>query len=281
MAIKLLSKNWVENLKLTIDTTLQDLQFALRQISLRPGFSLLVALTLAVGIGGSTAIFSVLKGVVLRDLPYPEPDRLVAVWEMQGGIRSYQPFTVPDIIDVRESEAGRSTTSGCSQGAGSISPETGPRQAMGSGMHGEPHARFSAHSPFTAGYFLEEEEIEGNNHVIILSYRLWQSQFGGEPEAVGRKIPVNGVQHEIIGIMPAEFEFPTPWGGRDDNQLWKPLVPRDENCSRSWHSFAGVARLAEGATLARPGTSSKPSRPSSPRIVSRTPTHLPACGSSH
>ena len=85
-----------------IDTTRQDVRFALRQMALRPGFSILVALTLAIGIGGSTAIFSVLKGVVLRDLPYPEPDRLVAVWEMQNESRSYQPFTGPDYFDVRE-----------------------------------------------------------------------------------------------------------------------------------------------------------------------------------
>ena len=242
------SKSLVENLRQLIDTTRQDLHFAFKQISARPGFSILVALTLAVGIGGSTAIFSVLKGVVLRELPYAEPESLVAVWEMQGGIRSYQPFTAPDYLDVRE----RSQTLdefGLLKGRWfSLAADGTPAREFGAECTASLFTLLGV-PPLHGRYFLEEEETAGNNNVIILSYRLWQSHFGGEPEVVGRKIPVNGVQHEIIGIMPAEFEFPTPWGGRDDNQLWKPLVPRDENWSRSWHSLGGVARLAEGATL--------------------------------
>ena len=228
-----------------IDTTRQDIRYALRQIARKPGFSALVALTLAIGIGGSTAIFSVLKGVVLRDLPYPEPERLVAVWEMQGETPSYQPFSGPDYLDVREQSRTLQElgvlTGGWFNLAGDEAPIRIPgAECTASMMHllGIP--------PLHGRLFLEEEEADGNNQVVILSYRLWQGHFGGQLDVVGRKIPVNGVPHEIIGIMSSDFEFPTPWGGRDTSQLWTPLVLPREDAMRSWHSFGGVARLAEG-----------------------------------
>ncbi len=228
-----------------IDTTRQDVRYALRQIARRPGFSALVALTLAIGIGGSTAIFSVLKGVVLRDLPYPEPERLVAVWEMQGETPSYQPFSGPDYLDVREQSRTLQEfgvlTGGWFNLAGDEAPIRIPgAECTASMMHllGMP--------PLHGRLFLEEEEADGNNQVVILSYRLWQGHFGGQLDVVGRKIPVNGLPHEIIGIMSSDFEFPTPWGGRDTSQLWTPLVLPREDSMRSWHSFGGVARLAEG-----------------------------------
>ena len=228
-----------------IDTTRQDVRYALRQIARRPGFSALVALTLAIGIGGSTAIFSVLKGVVLRDLPYPEPERLVAVWEMQGETPSYQPFSGPDYLDVREQSRTLQEfgvlTGGWFNLAGDEAPIRIPgAECTASMMHllGMP--------PLHGRLFLEEEEADGNNQVVILSYRLWRGHFGGQLDVVGRKIPVNGVPHEIIGIMSSDFEFPTPWGGRDTSQLWTPLVLPREDSMRSWHSFGGVARLAEG-----------------------------------
>ena len=214
----------------------------------RPGFSILVVLTLAIGIGGSTAIFSVLKGVVLRDLPYPEPERLVAVWEMDGE-PSYQPFSGPDYFDVREQ----------SRTLHEFGVQTGRWYNLaGDGVPMRiPGAESTASlfqllgvRPLHGRLFVEEEESEGNHRVVILSHRLWQGHFGGASDVIGRKVPVDGVPYEIIGIMPDSFEFPTPWGGRDTNQLWTPLVLSREDSMRSWHSFGGAARLADGVTMA-------------------------------
>ena len=232
-----------------MDTTRQDVRFSLRQMARSPWFSALVALTLAIGIGGSTAIFSVLKGIVLRELPYPEPERLVAVWEMQDGSISYQPFSGPDYLDVRA----QSTTL---QELGVTTGRWFNLAADGSPVRLE-GARCTASlfrvlgvPPLHGRSFVEDEETEGNNHVVLLSHGLWQSQFGGEPDVVGRRVPVDGVPHEIVGVMPEDFEFPTPWGGRDTTQLWAPLVPPHEDSDRGWHSFGGVGRLADGVTLA-------------------------------
>jgi putative ABC transport system permease protein len=232
-----------------IDTTRQDVRFALRQMARRPGFSALVALTLAIGIGGSTAIFSVLKGVVLRDLPYPEPERLVSVWEMQDKKFTYQPFSGPDYLDVRQQsstlqEVGVQTDRWFNL-AGDGTPIRLPGAACTASLF-----RALGVQPLHGRFFMDDEETEGNDYVAVLSHKLWQGQFGGESDVVGRMIHVNGLPYEIIGVMPDEFEFPTPWGGRDTTQLWAPLVlPRDDS-DRSWHSFGGVGRLAEGVTVA-------------------------------
>ena len=245
MATQTLAKR----LEQLIDTTHQDVGFALRQMALRPAFSALVALTLAIGIGGSTAIFSVLKGVVLRDLPYPEPERLVAVWETQRDPPTYQPFSGPDYIDVREQSRTLQELGVLTDRWYNLAADGDPVRLQGAGCTASLLHLLEV-PPLHGRLFIEEEETEGHDRVVILSHRLWQSRFAGDPEVVGSKIPVNGVLHEIVGIMPEEFEFPTPWGGRDTSQLWTPLVLPSDDPSRSWHAFGGVGRLADGVTAA-------------------------------
>ncbi|MCP4901886.1 MAG: ABC transporter permease [bacterium] len=236
-------------LELFIDTMRQDVRFALRQIRRKPGFSALVAITLAVGIGGSTAIFSVLKGVVLRDLPYSEAERLVAVWEMQGETPSYQPFTGPDYFDVREQSQTLQDFGVLTTRWFNLASDDAPTRMLGAGCTAS-LLQLLGVPPLHGRLFTEEEEVEGNDRVLILSYGLWQGHFGGERDVIGRRVPVNGVPYEIVGIMPDSFEFPTPWGGRDRSQLWKPLVLPREDSMRENHSFGGVARLADGVTVA-------------------------------
>ncbi len=238
---------WAKKLEQFIDTTRQDVRFSLRQMARRPGFSALVALTLAIGIGGSTAIFSVLKGVVLRELPYPEPERLVAVWEMQSESLLYQPFTGPDYVDVREQNSTLQEFGVLTNRWFNLTGDGNPVRLSGAACTAS-LLRLLGVPPLHGRLFVEEEETEGNNRTVILSYRLWQGRFGGDLDVVGRKIPIEGVPHEIVGVMPAEFEFPTPWGGRDTSQLWVPLALEDSN--RSWHAFGGVGRLADGVTVA-------------------------------
>lgn len=240
------------DLESLIDTTRQDIRFALRQMARRPVFSALVVLTLAIGIGGSTAIFSVFKGVVLRRLPYPEPDRLVAIWEMQDENLRYQPFSGPDYIDVRAQSESLEEFGVLTGRWFNLAGDGPPLRVQG--------ARCTASLFWTLGVpplhgrlFLEEEEDEGNNRVVILSHALWQSRFGGSLDAVGMRVQVDGVPHEVVGIMPEDFEFPTPWGGRDTTQLWAPIVLPREDSNRSWHSFGGIARLADGVTMTELG----------------------------
>lgn len=240
-------RNLAGKLELFLDTLAHDVRFAFRQIVRRPGFSLLVVLTLAVGIGGSAAIFSVLKGVVLRTLPYAEPHRLVAVWETPRDEHWHQPFTSPDYFDVREQSRTLQEIGVLSGNWFNLAGKGMPMRVRG-GVCTASLLQLLGVAPLQGRLFVEEEEVEGNEHVLILSFGLWQRQFGGEADVVGRKISVNGEPFEIIGIMPEHFEFPTPWGGRDNSELWMPLVLTREDEARGSHWLGAVARLEEGVT---------------------------------
>jgi predicted permease len=233
--------------ELTMDSIARDLKYALRQIARYPGFSFLLVLTIAVAIGGNVAIFSALEGIVLRPLPYPEPDRLVAVWETPEGEGWRQPFSGPDYLDVREQvqaldEFGVVTTDWFNLSGGGE-----PTRIRGA-MTTASLLNVLGVSPLYGRLYTEEEEYEGSNRVLLLSYGLWQSQFAGEESAVGRSVTVNGSPWEIIGIMPEGFRSPTPWGGRDDARIWVPLVLSRDGSGRSSHWLGAVGRLADGAT---------------------------------
>jgi predicted permease len=241
--------NLLRNLERLIDSMSRDVRFALRQILRQPGFSTLVVLTLAVGIGASAAIFSVLKGVVLRDLPYADPERLVAVWESPLDERWHQPFTSPDYFDVREQSRTLDELGVLSGRWFNLSGEGAPLQLRGAGCTAS-LLRLLGVPPLHGRFFTDDEEVEGNHRVLVLSHGLWRRHFGGEPDVVGRTIAVDGMPHEVIGIMPERFEFPTPWGGRDNSQLWAPLVLSRDDSERSSHRFGAVGRLEEGVTAA-------------------------------
>lgn len=229
------------------DRLTQDLRFAFRQLVRHRLFSALLVATIAVAIGANVAIFSVLEGIVLRPLPYPEPERLLAVWETPGPGRSYQPFTAPDYLDVREQtetleELGVTSLrwANLSGGGEPVRLRTGVTTASLLHLLGV--------QPLLGRLFTEDEEFDGNQHVAILSHGLWQSQFGGDPEILGRRVVLNGVSTEIIGVMPATFRFPTPWGGRDAARLYLPLVLPRDGSSRGNHWLGAYGRMAPGVT---------------------------------
>jgi putative ABC transport system permease protein len=227
----------------------QDLRFALRQFLLRPGFSALVAITLAVGIGANVAIFSIVKGLILRSLPYPEADRVVAIWETGTGQRSYQPFTPPDYFDMREQTR--------------TLKEMGVYRFNWVNLAGDPEptrayaARGTASTlralgvgPTRGRLFTDDEEIEGNHHVVILSDRLWKRRFGGVPDIVGQRMTIDGASYAIIGVMPEDYEFPRPWSMMtEDPELWMPLPLARDGSMRGWHFLAAVGRLEDGVTV--------------------------------
>jgi len=233
-----------------LDALLQDLRFGLRQLLRWPGFSLLVVATLAVGIGANVAIFSVLKGVVLRQLPYPDPERLVAVWERPPDKHWHQPFSSPDYLDVRE-QAESLEEIGVLRGRFfNLAGEAEPERVAG-GACTPSLLKLLGVAPALGRLFTEDEQVEGNHRVVILSHELWQTRFGGRADVVGRSIDVDGEPHVIVGVMPESFEFPTPWGGRDESRLWAPLLLPREDSARGSHSYGAVARLADGVTPER------------------------------
>jgi predicted permease len=229
------------------DRIRQDLRFALRQMGRHPGFSALLVFTIAVAIGGNVAIFSALEGIVLRPLPYPEADRLIAVWETPEGEGWHQPFTGPDYFDVRAQaepleEFGLVTIQWMHLGG-----DAEPIRIRGA-MCTASLLELLRVPPLHGRIFSEDEEYEGHHRVVILSHGLWQEQFGGDPDAVGMQVNIDGEPWEIIGIMPEGFRSPTPWGGRDNARIWVPLVLPRDGSGRGSHWLGAFGRLADGAT---------------------------------
>jgi putative ABC transport system permease protein len=230
-----------------VDRFLQDIRFALRQIVRHPGVSALLILTVAVAIGANVAIFSVLEGIVLRPLPYPEADRLLAVWETPEGGRWYQPFTPPDYFDVREQAQTLDEVGIARPQWINLSSGDEPDRIRAGGTTASLF-RLLGVQPLEGRLFTDDEELEGNQRVTILSHALWRSHFGGEPGLVGREILLDGEPFEIIGIMPPGFRFPTPWGGRDATRLWFPQVLSRDDSWRGSHFLGAYARMADNVT---------------------------------
>ncbi len=230
-----------------LDRLHQNIRFALRQISRHPGFSALLVFTIAVAIGGNVAIFSALEGIVLRPLPYPEADRLVAVWEFPEGEGWRQPFTGPDYLDVREQSETLEEFGVVTNGMYNLSGD-GEAVRIRAARCTASLLELLGVPPLHGRLFTEEEEYDGNERVLVLSFGLWQDQFGGDVEAVGRQVNIDGEPWEIIGVMPEGFRSPTPWGGRDNARIWVPLVLPRDGTGRSSHWLGGFARLSPGVT---------------------------------
>jgi len=222
----------------------QDLRHALRGLGKSPLFTAMAVLTMALGIGASTATFSVVSTVLFKDLPYQEPDRLVAIW----------PGTNFNNAMVREALA----TSPALERASGISGWTLTLVGVGDPVEvranrvSPDHFRVLGVQPALGRGFDDDEGVPGRSDVVVLSHAFWVRAFGADPSVLGRSIPLSGADdnsHNVIGVMPPDFR---PVVGNPD--VWIPMAPaagasleEDE----SWYVNHRVARLAPGATLAQ------------------------------
>ena len=220
---------------------MNDLRFAFRQLRKSPGFTAVAVLTLALGIGANTAIFSVFKALVLDPLPYPDPLRLVHVWKSDIAIRDYMPLSGPDYFDLRAQnqcfeELGAYTTARHNLGGDK------PVRVQGILCTAAILRAFGV-QPALGRWFTETEETEGTRRVVVLSYRLWQERYAGDPALVGRTIVVNGEGHEVVGITPRGFQFLSPWYRGNPFDIWTPLVLSRDEKERNWCYYLGLGRL--------------------------------------
>ncbi len=191
-------------------TLLQDLRYGFRMLVKNPGFTLVAVVTLALGIGANTAIFSVVNGVLLRPLPYPDADRLVSLQAVNPaqGIRASN-ISPPDFADWKnQSQIFEDMTAFVTGGAilsGGNEPERVPAAYVSASF-------FSVLGiqPAMGRGFLAEEDRAGNDTVAIISHGLWQRRFGANPNVIGNKVIIGGEASTVIGVMPADFEFMQP-----------------------------------------------------------------------
>jgi putative ABC transport system permease protein len=188
-----------------METLWQDLRYAARTLIKKPGFTLIVVLTLALGIGANTAIFSIVNAVLLRPLPYDDAEQLAQFKAIEGDKES-TPFSFPDITDLRAQQQSFAALAAIRSGGWTIT-EAGDAERL-------PGARVSAEffpmlgvKPIVGRVFLPEEDRPGAPRVVMLHYNLWQRRFGGDPKIVGQQLMLNGYSHTVIGVLPPEFHF--------------------------------------------------------------------------
>ena len=235
-----------------IDALLQDVRFGLRMLAKNPGFTAVAVLTLALGIGANTAIFSVVNAVLLKPLPYAEPDRLMAVGSMRfRGVPSPDTLSYPDFFDYR---ARNHVFEHLVTGRGTSLTLTGygpPRQLHGNMTTWDLFPALGI-APVLGRGFLPSEEAAGAR-VAVLSHALWQSQFGGDPGIVGRTITLDRRAYTVVGVAPPGFAFPV----NEPCQLWTTIAPDHEAVpgdrpvaeERGAHMLTALGRLKPGVSI--------------------------------
>jgi putative ABC transport system permease protein len=225
---------------------MNDLKFAIRQLRRHPGFTAVVVLTLALGIGANTAIFSVLDAVVLRPLPYPQPDHLVRVWGNFAGIglpNNQNAISAPEFRDLEVQARCFSHVAAIAGGA-SFNLRLGDYPQRFEGAYISPALLpLLGVQPAVGRAFLPADAEPGQGRVVLLSHGLWERGFGADPGVVGRQLNINGQSHEVVGVMPAGFQS----FGTD---LWAPLVfSPDDLHNRGDHGLLVLARVKPGLSL--------------------------------
>ena len=207
--------NWLEYF-------VQDIRFGLRMLARNPGFTAVAVITLALGIGANTAIFSVVNAVLLKPLPYADPDRLAVIWVTEpsapGGLF---PDTGPDFRDWQVMNRSFEGMSAVTIAGATLTGSGEPLQLRGLSVSPNTFQLLGA-QPQLGRSFSPDEGPTGHNHVVILSYGLWQSAFGGQKNIVGNKVTMDGGAYDVVGIMPKDLRFPTVWGRQP--QFWTPIT---------------------------------------------------------
>jgi predicted permease len=235
-----------------IDTIRQDVTFAGRQLLKNPGFSVIAILTIALGIGATTSIFSVVDGIMLRPLPYDEPDELVMVWADYTRRDVILPdlrrewLSWPNFADFRDGVAAVEHVAAFG-GWGPTLTGAGDAERLRGGRFS--HGMFSdvlGVQPAVGRTFLPEEDRADGPLTVLLSHGLWQRAFGADPGVVGSSILLNDEPYEVVGIMPANFSPPAFLGA----DIWTSLQLDDSNGGGRGGAFLrSVGRLGDGATL--------------------------------
>jgi putative ABC transport system permease protein len=237
-----------------MESLFQDIRYALRQLRKSPGFTLTAVLTLAFGIGATTAIFSIVEGVLLRPLPFPEPGRLVTLGDVLEGVKygaDAPGVTAPGVRIYMRDTRSFSSLGGY---------QSSTYELSGAGEPAEINAARLTASMFTVlgvwplvGRGFTQQEDDKSEQVALLSYQTWQSRFHGDRQILGRKILLDRKPYEIIGVMPREFEFPLVPGQLNRSELWVPVSFTQAELVQgagNWGYYM-VGRLKPGLTPAQ------------------------------
>jgi len=228
----------------TMEGTLRDLRMAVRSMARRPFFTAMAGVTLALGIGANTAIFSVVDGVLLDPLPFPESDRLVSANHAAPGLNlPMVPHSEAMYLHYQANLHTLESFTVFAGGAVNLVAENDPQRINGARVTETFFDVMGVH-PFLGRGFAPGEDRKGAEPVVVLGYGLWQQSYGGDREVVGRVVELDGVQRRVVGVMPESFQFP------EQAEVWIPMPIDEADPGIGNLGLIGVGRLAPGATLA-------------------------------
>jgi putative ABC transport system permease protein len=232
-----------------LGTVWQDVRYGVRTLVKSPAFTIVAVLSLALGIGANTAIFSVVNGILLRPLPYPEPERIVAVWHTppQESFPGATRFSVSpgNYLDWKDQSRAFEQMAIYQYAGLSLSAGADPVPITGAAVSSDFFSVLRTQVD-KGRTFSPDEEQPGRDQVVVLSQGLWRRTFGANPNLIGQTVTLNSRSYTVIGIMPAGFEFPL------EAELWVPLAwDAAEKQTRAIHDYLVIARLKQDASLAQ------------------------------
>jgi putative ABC transport system permease protein len=224
-------------------TLCQDARYGLRMLLKKPGFTLTAVITLALGIGATSTIFSFVNGILLRPLPYQDSRRLVALDETapKRGVTSMG-VSFPNFLDWREQNRVFTGVAAYNIGDFTLTGSGEPEKVSGADISYNTFEVLGV-APILGRTFTAEEDRPGNDLVVILGHSLWERRFGSKPEIIGQKITLLNRPRTVIGVMPPDFKFP------EVADLWVPLALDTNRWTRTDHGLSAVARLQPGVTV--------------------------------
>jgi putative ABC transport system permease protein len=232
-----------------METFLQDLRYGARTLTRSPGFAAVAVLTLALGVGANAAIFSVVNAVLLRPLPWIDPDRVVMIWSRWT---AFEKTWVADgeVNDYRRRASTLAEIAAWGDGNVNLTGDGEPERVPAGFVTANLFSTFGV-SPIKGRVFTAAEDVPKGPNLVLLGYGLWQRRYGGDPAIVGRSIQINGSLYEVIGVMPADFVLPTDFQNPAATTLWMPIQWDQASMNHGSHGLYAAGRLKPNATVAQ------------------------------
>jgi len=235
-----------------MSTLLQDVAYALRMLRKSPGFTAIAIVTLALGIGANTAIFSYVNAWLIKPLPYPQADRLMVLLshDTKQGWTSHGVTSTADFVDYQKQDTDFEQLTMWTQWFYNVTKD-GPPERVAGGLVGWNFFQTLGVQPMMGRAFIPQEGEPGSSHVAILSRGIWQNRYGGDPRIIGRTITLQGESYTVVGVMPEHFQFPL----MGIANIWTPLALEDKqkaDRANSW--FDAFGRLKPGVTQQQAAT---------------------------
>jgi putative ABC transport system permease protein len=233
-----------------MDALLQDVRTAVRALRRSSGFTVAALVTLALGIGATSAVFSVVRAVLLAPLPYAEPERRVLIWSQWVAFDKTW-LSNQEVVDYRAQSRTLTAVAAWTTAQQNLTGDGDPLR-VGVGLITANTFEVLGAQPLFGRTIRPEEDVPNGPPVAILGYRLWQARYGGDPAIVGRKVLLNDVPVEIVGIMPDGFRLPTDFteDAAEPSELWRPIQFDMAELERGSHGYYGAGVLAPGQTAA-------------------------------